>query len=599
MSICPIARRTVFVPTLSNLSILSILAALVLCGAPAASAQAEPAEPAVTESAQAPPAPADPKAAAIIEKARQDAEEAAARGSIAAPETGNEPPDGVWLLDEQGAEYYIEKMKRYEGRYKWLGEKRIKYLGVPLDIVDDDADWFYVKVYRTGARPVVVKTPPPTPEVLAEVAASYQSDTRTADRLELIPFDEGLPRSGQWRNGFEIADMNGDGHPDIVHGPPRKGVRWPVIFLGDGAGGWRVWQDLRFPASYDYGDVAVGDYNGDGLPDLALGIHLRGLRVLVAAGDGSFKDWSEGIGYQVPGEGGTGDGFSSRSIVAVDWNHDGRQDILALGEGPRMGGGSRPSAPGSLFIADGPAIFLNQGNGRWHKLARISDANQLFGDDLALGDFNGDGRTDFATASSRMGRRDLLNLSGEGSEWTATDLSLLRPNLYVRSVTAADFDGDGRDDLAVAYVAFEASLWHNGIDIFYSQEDGSWRRRGLVAREGNDAIYSVGHGDLDGDGALDLAAVDGEGNVLLFLGDGHGFFAAEETPEASQPRGRCRGYHVELADLDGDGRDEIVTSFADEANAYLDPDRCPSGGGMMAWKARQSGQEEKKPPAAP
>jgi len=59
-------------------------------------------------------------------------------------------------------------------------------------------------------------------------------------RLRFTPFGQGLPPSGQWREGFAITDMNGDGHPDIVSGPPRKAPgAGPVIFLGNGKGSCR------------------------------------------------------------------------------------------------------------------------------------------------------------------------------------------------------------------------------------------------------------------------------------------------------------------------------------------------------------------------
>jgi hypothetical protein len=68
---------------------------------------------------------------------------------------------------------------------------------------------------------------------------------------------------------------------------------------------------------------------------------------------------------------------------------------------------------------------------------------------------------------------------------------------------------------------------------------------------------------------------------LVFLCNGKGSFAREKMPPPAFP-GACRGAHVELADLDGDGRNEVVASFSDEPDQY---GNCPSDGGMTAWKA--------------
>ncbi len=593
-----------------------VLTSMVLAGcsqAPAASSTAEQAAATVSQGAAQASAgdqvePPDglseeelaefrrkhPDAAAVMdvaERRRKLAMEALGEEYVPFEDKPHLPPDGRWLIDDEGRQYFVDKIKKYPGKFQMISEERVNLYGVKVDIIGHDDDWFYTKSYRATGEPLDLSYKPPTAEEIAAVDATYEGSPEEVDRIRFEPFDEGLPTGGQWRNGFDIGDMNEDGQLDIVHAPPRKSGDLPVILLGDGAGSWTPWSEARYQAGYDYGDAAVADFNGDGHLDIALGIHLRGVKILVGNGVGGFSEWSRGIDYQIPGRGGDGNGFSSRRVMPLDWNGDGLTDLLALGEGPRVGSpqGLRDSqrakrATRTLFVADGPAIFLNQGDGSWVKEQKAVGPYEIFGDDLALGDFNGDGRTDFATSSSRMSRRDLINLApAEGLSWEAVNEPLVRPFAFVRSVVAADFDGNGLDDLAVSYTAFETDLWRSGIDILYSMEGGETERRPLFYRKRRLGIFALDQGDLNGDGAIDLVGVDGDGDGYVFLGDGEGFFVREASPELDKPRGRCRGYRVRLVDLDGDGRDEAIASYADEASAYFDPDRCLTGGGMMAW----------------
>ena len=153
---------------------------------------------------------------------------------------------------------------------------------------------------------------------------------------------------------------------------------------------------------------------------------------------------------------------------------------------------------------------------------------------------------------------------------------------------AADFDGNGLDDLAVSYSAYEADEWRSGIDVLYTMSEGERKRRPLFSAKRRLGIFALDMGDLNGDGAIDLVGIDGDGDGYVFLGDASGFFVREASPEIDKPRGRCRGYTVRLADLNNDGRDEAIVNYADEASAYFDPERCLTGGGMMAWKVVDS-----------
>ena len=545
--------------------------------------KAAPSKKKDTKKAATPPKPVE----AAAKAAGND--EPALEAPAASPDTqGVQPPDGKWLKDEEGREYFVDKLEK--GPFLRLNDKQVRTRwGVTIDVVKEDAKYFYYKVYRTVAVPMEDLKPKVSPEEVRKIEASYEAGTPESRRLSFVPFSKGLPNSGQWRNGFDIADMNGDGHLDIVHGPARKSLSNPVIFLGDGKGNWRRWSEARYPRlPFDYGDVAAADFNGDGRMDFALGMHLRGMAVLLGDGKGNFTDWGKGLDLQGSGPDNEGASFSSRAIAAIDWNHDKRPDILALGEGPRLGASGRGGAKPLSGQSFGAVLYLNQGDGTWQRRDQGTSKAEIFGDALTVGDFNGDRRPDFATGSSSMGRRSLVNLAREDGGWNATDNDLVRPG-YIRSVAAADINGDGLDDLAVGYLSYQLETWRAGIDILYAQKDGTWTRRPLASEEGRVEVSALATGDVDGDGKRDLVALTGEGATWVFLGDGKGFFTREAAAGIPPYEGRCRGYHVQLADLDGDGKAEIVSGFAGENSAMFDPTLCLSGGGLQAWRAAPGG----------
>jgi hypothetical protein len=550
-----LGRRTA--PLLAAASILAVLGALG----------------AWTARAAAPPAPSPP---------------AGATSPAAPPSTTPLPPGEHWLTDEKGRRYYLWKVKKTDSPYLRIDKDHIRNAyGVEMKVAKEDDTFFYFRIDEinpqgSGPNP---NPKPLTPQELAAVAASYKVAIPEGHRLSFVDFGHGLPKSGQWRHGFDIADMNGDGHLDIVHGPPRKGPGSPpVIFLGDGKGNWTRWAAAKFPPfPFDYGDAKVADLKGDGHKGIVLGIHLSGLTALAGDGLGNFTSWNRGLDFALPSEAGVA-AYSSRAIAVVDWNGDGRPDILANGEGPRLApSGGQLVAQRMGAGSDGPVLYLNQGDGSWKRQDQGTVAAQGFGDGITVGDFNGDGKPDFATASSILGYTKLVHLHRQDGGWDDVDLEV-RPKSYVGAVAAADFDRDGRADLAVGYDSFEGGIWRHGIDIFYSRPGGKWERRALMAGESKSNVTAIGVGDLDGDGNLDLVALSASGETWVFLGDGKGFFT-REAPGLTSPFAGCWGYHVQLADLDGDGKDEIVASFAGERSMLGAPDSCGSGGGIAAWKA--------------
>src|SRR5439155_2430386 len=122
-----------------------------------------------------------------------------------------------------------------------------------------------------------------------------------------------------------VADMNGDGCPDIV-APPERGLAngIPSIFLGDCKGHWSFWKDVHWPFSLDYGSVVAADFNRDGKMDLAFGVHLTGVVVFLGDGKGNFTESNSGLPKDFP----------TRRLQVVDVDRDGYPDIVAISEGP-------------------------------------------------------------------------------------------------------------------------------------------------------------------------------------------------------------------------------------------------------------------------
>ncbi len=495
------------------------------------------------------------------------------------------PPDGKWLTDAQGRQYYVRKFARpAEGAYLRLEGNRVRLPGgVAFELVDEDAEFFYAKIYRVDNIETRLsrKKAEPTPEQLAAKEAEYRFEARESDRVRFVPFGEGLPNQGQWRNGFELADVNGDRKTDIAHGGTRRTMApVPNLFIGDGKGAFRYWQEATYPRQpYDYGDVAVGDFNGDGKADLALAIHLRGLLALFGDGKGAFRLAGEGLSFEAGQlQPGNVTQFSSRAIVALDWDRDGDQEILALAEGPMGSFAAQKGLTNRMQQSYGVALYdFDTETGKWVVLGGGKTHPELFGDSLVAADFDGDGRIDFAAGSNSRSNKALVHLHHEDGSWGYLWVEPVRDRAFARAVGAGDFDGDGKADLAVGYQSVELGVWRSGIDVMLSRPEAAWERRTVYVEAGREGFYSLATGDLDGDGHADLTAGTGDGRVFAFLGDGKGGFSREATDDLAAEAG-CRVYDLGITDLDGDRRGDLVAAFAGE--------QCPDGGRLSAWASR-------------
>jgi hypothetical protein len=356
--------------------------------------------------------------------------------------------------------------------------------------------------------------------------------------LSFIDWSDGLPSTGQWRQGIAFYDINGDGHLDIAAPPPRmakKGEDTPVIWYGDGKGKWSMSRpDVPSDIGFYYGGITMADFDCDGIADMALAMHGMGVKVLKGKGDEKYVDFSEGFT--------SGKEFSSRAIVSADFNNDGRPEIAAVSEGKFAEGFPMPS---------GVVLCLREDKAwKCHHVGEKKEVVGLFADQLTTGDVNGDGNKDIAVASLEH-LRNLIVWIGDGKGgFTAFNKGLPQERHYL-SVGLADINRDGKDDLVAGVSGFGDKAF-KGLKAFLSGPDTFKEiSEGLPT---NEVFVAVSACDLDGDGSAEIVA-GAEGVKIFSYKEGRWRkMSVSGLPE----KGLKKIRNIYLIDVNKDGRKDIV-----------------------------------------
>ena len=348
------------------------------------------------------------------------------------------------------------------------------------------------------------------------------------------------------------ADFNNDGIIDVATQNPSfnfaSGEFFPgfaSVLIGNGDGTFT--ESVQFTVENSESVITAGDFNNDGNVDLATGDNgseSGNISILLGNGDGTFAN---------PVDTTINSALSLSGLSTADFNGDGFEDLVfADYSGYFYDPISFPTGPysGSGFSnRDRLGILLSNGDGTF---AEPQNLKVLVGPkDPTVGDFNGDGVLDIAVGNYALpygsivpSTVSILLGNGDGSFADSVEYDVgERPN----EIAIGDFNGDGVSDLAVANVS------SNFISILEGNSDGTFNAAENIAINDSGA-YSVSVEDIDGDGIDDLIVGTTSSEVLVLQGESNSNFTLRQTANT----GAFLSATFTTADLDNDGNADVL-----------------------------------------
>jgi enediyne biosynthesis protein E4 len=335
--------------------------------------------------------------------------------------------------------------------------------------------------------------------------------------------------------------------------------------------------------------AAVGDINNDGLPDLYLS-NLGSNQMYLNKGDGKFVD--------VTKESGTDDARWTTSASFFDYDRDGWLDLMIVNYA-EFSFSNNPACYAAttakdyctprVFRAPGNRLFHNKGNGSFEDASAAAGVDKEFGHGLGVvtADFNNDGWIDIYVAND--GDQNQLWINQKNGRFVNDALlagCAVNRNGQTEAgmgVDAADFDGNGTDDIFVSHLMDETNTLY--VNLGEALFEDRTREAGLGMPGRRFTGFGTFFFDYDNDGWLDLFVANGAVQLLpelvrqknpfplgqpdqLFRNSGKGSFVEiVEEPEFSLLE---VGRGAAFGDVDNDGdTDFLVTNNNGPARLFL------------------------------
>ena len=442
------------------------------------------------------------------------------------------------------------------------------------------------------------------------------------------------------------SDVNGDGKLDLVALTPENGV---FVFLGNGDGTFSTTPTnylLTTTASPAFA-VAVADLNGDGKLDLAVNVN-SGIAILLNIGSGNF---SPAVYYSGPGgtanpgiaigdvngdkhpdvfvtnytgtvveflNSGTGTftlkgtvgalGLGTQFVTLADINGDKKLDLVVAdqngeiwtfygkGDGTFTNGPGYPlqgsSVPYSLILADFnkdgaldilelddsepiALVALGRGDGTFQTNPFYAHANLGSGNNIVTADFNGDGIPDVAYSyalPAGTGAPDFAIMLGSSHgalgnpTYVSANTCTFEPVFWI---AAGDVNGDGKADIVATLKLGGAGCEDNHVAVLTGLGTGKFRTPAYYSTGTTAQEIEVFLADVNGDGKLDIVTSNSDGTISVLLNKGNGTYKAG-TLNTGMTAINAADNHLAFGDFNGDGKMDIaVTPGETLADVYV------------------------------